>query len=59
MSTWKESVVRIAYVVCDVCSSGCDKGHPTTAAEAVRFAQAAGWVRKDGKVLCPECQPKS
>lgn len=55
MSTWSLSVVKIHYVVCDRCSTGCEH-QGSCSATAIARAKDAGWLRIGGEVVCPECQ---
>lgn len=55
------SITRISSVFCDgpdgdgLCPHSCWIAQTKDAASARREARAAGWVRRNGIDLCPEC----
>lgn len=58
-------LVRITYLYCDGESVDCETSdgavdnsiHPkTTGTEQREFYRKKGWIRKNGKDLCPACQ---
>lgn len=55
MNTWNNSIIRIVYVVCDGCTTGCER-RAQTATAAIEAAKRDGWIVYKGQVLCCECQ---
>lgn len=50
------SIRRLSYLACDSCLGICDDSDKDTAVQARLVGKSRGWVRRNGRDLCPRCQ---